>query len=303
MGTSFADRFYEKKWGVFCHFLFDPPGGSHLKERLSELPWDTRVSMVDTDKLAAALHEMGAGYFFITLMQGRKYMAAPNATYDRIAGTKPGEACPHRDLIEDLYTSLSRYGIDLYLYYTGDGPYIDREVGERFGFVEPRKDVSEDFVRKWASVLDEYARRYKGKVRGWWIDGCYPYFGYTTELLTIYHDTLKAVDPDCGIAFNVHGVKDELIKNHPLEDFTPGEFNSPYYVPKARFIDGAQAHLLMPVGPMWGTPGCTYTREQMADYVRRVREAGGIPTFDVLILPDGSFDPAQQDALTLRGML
>ena len=303
MNQKFADRFYASKWGVFNHFLFDPPGGSHLKERLSELPWNTRVDMLDTDKIAETLHEMGAGYFFLTIMQGRKYMAAPNATYDRIAGTSPGEACPHRDLIEDLYQSLSRYNIDLYLYYTGDGPYIDREIGEKFGFVEPRENVSEEFVRKWASVLAEYAERYKGKVRGWWIDGCYPHFGYTPELLNIYNDTLKRIDPDVGVAFNVHGVTDELIRNHPAEDFTPGEFNSPYYIPKERFIDGAQAHLLMPVGPMWGSPGCNYTREQMADYVRRVRAAGGIPTFDVLVYPDGSFDEDQKNALMLKGLI
>lgn len=303
MNQAFADRLYGAKWGVFYHFLFDPPGGSHLKERLSQLPWEKRVEMLDTDKIADALHQMGAGYFFITIMQGRKYMAAPNATYDRIAGTRPGEACPHRDLILDLYKSLSRYGIDLYLYFTGDGPYIDREIGEKFGFVEPRENVTEDFVRRWASVLAEYQERYKGMVRGWWIDGCYPYFGYTPELLTIYYDTLKAIDPQVGVCFNVHGVKDRLIKNHPLEDFTPGEFNSPYYVPEERFIDGSQAHLLMPIGPMWGSPGCTYTREYVADYVRRVRAAGGVPTFDALIYPDGTFDEAQKNALMLKGLI
>ena len=303
MNQSFADRFYEKKWGVFYHFLFDPPGGSHLKERLSQLPWNTRVDMLDTDKIAETLHEMGAGYFFLTIMQGRKYMAAPNATYDRIAGTEPGDACPHRDLILDLYNSLSRYGIDLYLYYTGDGPHIDEEIGRKFGFTAPRENVSEEFVRKWASVLAEYAERYKGMVRGWWIDGCYPYFGYTPELLNIYNETLKSIDPNVGVAFNVHGVKEELIKNHPEEDFTPGEFNSLWYVPKERFIDGAQAHLLMPIGPMWGSPGCNYTREFVADYVRRVRAAGGIPTFDALIYPDGTFDEAQKNALMLKDLV
>ena len=71
------------------------------------------------------LHEMGAGYYVITTMQGRKFMIAPNKTFDRIAGTKTGEACAARDLVQDLYQALSRYGIDLYLYFTGDGPYKD----------------------------------------------------------------------------------------------------------------------------------------------------------------------------------
>ena len=140
-------------------------------------------------------------------------------------------------------------------------------------------------------------------MRGWWIDGCYPYFGYTTELLDIYYDTLKAVDPEVGVAFNVHGVKPELIRNHPREEFTPGEFNSLGYVPESRFVDGAQAHLLMPIGPMWGTCGCTYTREYVADYVRRVNAAGGAVTFDAVILPDGTFDPDQESALSLKSLV
>ncbi len=56
----------------------------------------------------------------------------------RIGGTRPGEACSVRDLPLELSHELARRGIDLYLYYTGDGPYLDAEIGSRFGFTEPR---------------------------------------------------------------------------------------------------------------------------------------------------------------------
>ena len=290
-----TDRFYNSRWGVFTHYLGH--GATTAEE------YNATVNSFDVKKVAKALHDVGAGYYFITIMQGKRFMLAPNETYNKITGYKPGEACAERDLIAELIPELDKYGIDLYLYYTGDGPHIDEEIGRKFGFTAPRENVSEEFVRKWASVLSEYAERYKGKVRGWWIDGCYPYFGYTPELLNIYNETLKSIDPNVGVAFNVHGVKEELIKNHPEEDFTPGEFNSLWYVPKERFIDGAQAHLLMPIGPMWGSPGCNYTREFVADYVRRVRAAGGIPTFDALIYPDGTFDEAQKNALMLKDLV
>ena len=43
--------------------------------------------------------------------------------------------------------------------------------------------MNDEFIEKWASVLEEYAVRYGDKVKGWWIDGCYDYFGYTVFYL------------------------------------------------------------------------------------------------------------------------
>ena len=118
------DRFYGKKWGVFNHFLQVIQNDPNAKNSYGkQTDWNTLVSEFDTEILAKNLHEMGAGYYVITVMQGTKYMLAPNATFDKIAGTKPGEACSTRVLIEDLYQSLSKYDIDLFLYFTGDGPY------------------------------------------------------------------------------------------------------------------------------------------------------------------------------------
>lgn len=64
-------------------------------------------------------------------MHGKRYMCSPNSTYDKIGELNPGEACSVRDLPMDLYKALSKYGIDLYLYYTGDGPHKD-EVYKHF---------------------------------------------------------------------------------------------------------------------------------------------------------------------------
>lgn len=84
-----TDRMYEKRWGVFNHFLFD---GTKEEESC----WNEFVEGFDVELVARNLHEMGAGYYFITTMQGRKFMIAPNQTFDRIAGTKTGEACATR---------------------------------------------------------------------------------------------------------------------------------------------------------------------------------------------------------------
>lgn len=298
-----TDKLYNKRWGVFNHFLYGAPGGG-IGIAIGDTDWNKRVEALDVEKIAENLHEMGAGYYFITMMQGTKHMIAPNKMYDEIAGIKAGDACAKRDLIEDLYQALSKYDIDLYLYYTGDGPYKDEEIGEKFGFIEPRKNVSKEFVNKWASVLKEYSVRYGDKICGWWIDGCYDFFGYNDELLKTYYDAIKLGNPDAIVAFN-NGVKEKLYRWYQHEEFVSGEFNDFIYIPKSRFIDDAQAHILAPLGVSpdgnewggWGASGVKYDKEYMLDYIKKVNEKGGVVTVDIKINSDGSFDEEQMKSL------
>ncbi|MBR6681344.1 MAG: hypothetical protein IKL59_08800 [Clostridia bacterium] len=311
------DRFYSRKWGVFNHYIYglqNNPESEHSYYK--QLPWDEHVKDFDTEVLAKNLHEMGAGYYCITVMQCNKYMIAPNATFDRIAGTVPGEACSTRDLIEDLYTSLSKYDIDLFLYFTGDGPWRDHPEGDRFGFVAPREDgVTMDFVKRWASVLEEYAVRYGDKVEGWWIDGVFDSFKYTNELMEPLYAACKKGNPEALVAFNNGGWwNDYLEKWFEHEDFLAGERNDFDIVPDKRFYDGAQAHVLAPIGlsqldidspkrytQSWGAFGLKHTKEYLADYLKKANAAGAVVTFDMGVHRDGRFDPVQIEAITYAG--
>lgn len=309
MNTSMKEnieRFYQCKWGVFNHYLFGIQNNAQSPNSQGrETDWDTCVKELNVEKLAASLHNMGAGYYFITVMQGRKYMIAPNKTFDDICGTKPGEACSTRDLVEDLYGALSKYGIDLYLYFTGDGPYKDIPEGKKMGLIEPReKALTEQFVKNWAGVLEEYSVRYGNKVKGWWIDGCYrDFFGYTDDLMSYYYKACKKGNPNALTAFN-DGVKDELFVNYRAEEFTCGECENFILIPKQRFYGTAQAHILAPlgtstcgIGPGWGSDGLKNSKEYLSDYVQRVNAAGGVVTFDIALYRDGSFQPMQVEAL------
>jgi|LSQX01.2.fsa_nt_gb hypothetical protein len=301
-----AENLYKKRWGVFNHYLYgtvnNPSNPANMGR--GETDWSSCTEELDTDLMASQLHEVGAGYLFFTVMQGNKYMAAPNRTYNEIAGTAPGEACSKRDLIADLIRSLDKYGIDLYLYYTGDGPYADEIIGARFGFLPPRKNVSLDFSKKWAAVLEEYALRYKDKVKGWWVDGCYDYFDYTQETLEPYFNAIKAGNSEAAAAFN-NGVKETLIKHYKDEDFTCGEFNDFVYIPESRYINGAQAHILAPLGKStsgssqgeWCRPGVNRSGEYLNIYVNKVNKAGGAVTIDIPVWRDGRYDPEQLEAL------
>jgi hypothetical protein len=294
------DRLYSRKWGVFHHFLDslqNDPTRPQSYGRSTD--WDTLVREFDTQRLAETLHEAGAGYYVITVMQGTKHMIAPNATFDRIAGTKPGEACSTRDLVEDLYRSLSKYDIDLFLYFTGDGPWKDPEAGHRFGFFAPRDvGVTRPFVEKWASVLAEYSERYGDKVRGWWIDGCYKvHFKYTDELLDLLYRACKSGNPSALVSCN-NGVGKTLEACLPYEDFLSGEQNDFVLIPEARFYGEAQAHILAPLGAgseygSWGQFGAKRDAAYLTDYIRRVNRAGGVVTVDVGVYRDGAMDEEQ----------
>ena len=301
---SRTQRLHDAKWGVFNHFL-----GNGCK---SAAEWNAKVDGLNVEKIADQLQSCGAKFYFFTVMQGTQYLAAPNATYDRIAGVKPGEACSRRDLPADLAKALGSRGIDLYLYYTGDGPYKDAVIGGRFGFAVPRAGgVKRPFVEKWASVLEEYAVRYGANVKGWWIDGCYARdFKYTDELLSLYAEAVRRGNPAALVAMN-DGVKADYTKYYAKEDFTSGEFIDFCAVPRSRFINGAQAFMLAPLGlpppgaskwDSWCKPGCKRDAQYMAEFVDRVNRNGGVVAIDINLHPDGSFDSDQLDVLKAIGL-
>ena len=221
-----ADRLRKAKWGIFTHYLGGKNGTMDAFRSKGQplLPWDQTVGCFDVERYAKMAHEIGAGYVFFTVMQGFQYLCAPNETYERISGLPRGEATTHRDLPYELGKALEKYGIDLYLYYTGDGPYASPKVGEKFGYVDRSKGVTADFVNQWVSVLREYAVRYGDLVKGWWIDGCYDYINYTDELLKPYKDAVLAGNPNAVIAFN-GGVERVDYMNPKYDALCGGETN------------------------------------------------------------------------------
>ncbi|MDR2617962.1 MAG: hypothetical protein LBC62_03735, partial [Treponema sp.] len=116
------DWFRDQKWGVFTHYLYSCQNNPArvVNQGAGQTNWNECVNALDVERLAAQLAEAGAHYLMFTVTQCTRYLCAPNETYDRIIGTKPGEACSTRDLIADLIKALDRYGISLFLYYTGD---------------------------------------------------------------------------------------------------------------------------------------------------------------------------------------
>lgn len=289
-----TDWFQKAGYGVFVHYL---DGLQNRRDQIHSLgretTWDECVREFDTERFARTMAEVEAGYVIFTVMQVTRHMIAPNATYDRITGYQPGEACATRDLIEDLYQSLHRRGIPLMLYYTGDGPRDDPRAAPAFGWGTPATD---EFVDRWTSVAREYSERYGEKVVGWWVDGCYPWFGYNDRNLTLFAQALKAGNPRSIVAFN-RGVDPLVMSYTAAEDFTCGEQNSFFDMPTGRWLDGEQWHILSFLGPGWAQPGSKYSKQELAEYVAEVVRRGGVVSVDVLLYRDGSLDRSQVEVL------
>ena len=296
-----TDWFQKAGYGVFVHYLADLQNDSGSLHSLGrQTSWDECVREFDVERFADAMAQAGAGYVIFTMHQRTRFLIAPNATFDRLTGYRPGEACATRDLVEDLYAALQRRNIPLMLYWTGDGPRQDSRAAAAMGWKEP---IPTEYVRKWASVVQEYGERYGDKVRGWWVDGCYTFIGYDEEKLGILAPALKAGNPHRIIALNP-GVQDKVRAYSRHEDYTTGEQNRFFDRPASRWIDGEQWHILSflgrgagSIGAAWAMPGVCCSKPELAEYVYDVNRAGGVVSIDVMLFRDGGLDRSQLELL------
>jgi hypothetical protein len=301
-----TDWFYDKKWGIFIHLLEGVQNnpGRAANMGAGKTDWSEYIDSLDADLIAGQLAEVNAGYLCLTIMQRSRHMLAPNETYDKITGYRPGEACAKRDFIGDMYSALNKRGIDLLLYYTGDGPLDDPQAGKAFGYVSQSDKVPVEFVQKWADVVKEYSLRYGKKVKAWWADGCYSFIGYDEPKLKILADAMKAGNPDALVATNI-GVEARVSAYSISDDFTTGEMNDFVDLPDGRFIGGSQWHTLSFLGIPpdgnayngWAQPGSKYTGEYMRGYITKVHGRGGIVTIDACMFRDGHIDKDQMNVL------
>lgn len=200
-----TERLASKKYGIMVHYLNSIQNGKYSPTNPKGVTtsWDECVNDFDVDAFAERVHRAGAGYVIFSLMQVSANICAPSKVFDEITDGKCAGACSARDLPMELARALERYGIDLYLYFTGDGPQKDEIASKAFGTLNHTGErVTEEFVRKWTSVMRELSVRYGSLVKGWWIDAAFDYIGYNDDLLKYYKDAALAGNPDALIAFN-----------------------------------------------------------------------------------------------------
>lgn len=282
-----SDWLKDARIGAFMHFL--PGSAAQL----------SKVNDFDVEALAQQLDGMGAKYFVFTLGQNSGWFNAPNTTYDRITGYRPGERCAQRDLPLDLYRALHAKGIRLMLYLPCQTPNRDPRAQAAFGLASGPKDQPLDlaFAKQWAAVIHEWSARYGDKVSGWWFDGGYQHIHFSEELARLYADAVKSGNPRALVTFNP-GVK--LIRYTQAEDYTAGELNEPFgVVPSARWVEGSQWHALTFLGSTWGRRNVRQPTERWREWFQKVAAQGGAvtldmgPNWDTRAGPIGALDVAQ----------
>jgi len=301
-----ADPAPETDWfaaagrGIFTHYL-DGLQNSAASPNSNgrETSWSDCVDEFDVEAYAASAAAAHAKFAFVTMMQGSRFLAAPNAAYDAFTGYAPGNATARRDLPAELAAALAARGIRLMLYWTGDGPHEDAQASAGLGWPDApasRSNVPQLFAERWAAVQREYAERYGAAVGGWWQDGCYEYFNYTSAKLRPYLDAVRAGNPGALLA-QKHGVVHPIARYSPWEDFTCGESDDLVEVPAQRFVNGSQWHTLSFLGGAWAAGGVRFNATYLRDYVARVNAAGGVVTLDAQLFRNGSINAAQVAAI------
>lgn len=253
--------------------------------------WNNCVNEFNAKKFAADVAETGASYVLFTTQQNDQYFSCPNTTYEKITGYKRGVATPHRDLINDVYIALKAKGIALMLYVTGNGPYKDEQALNAMN-----NRTLATFVKSWAKVLADISMRYKAKVKGWWVDGAYPFIGYNDSLLAVLRSALNSGNKNSIIAFN-QAPKDSVSFYTRLDDYTAGEMYHINSFPRTRFIKNAQWHAITFLGKDWGYPGLRFKYEEVVNYIKGCNNKGGVVTLDICLLRDGSLDIEQKEFL------
>jgi alpha-L-fucosidase len=264
-----TDWLRDARLGVFVHVL--PPDAAVL----------AKVDDFDVEALARQLSRAGARYLVLTLGQNSGFFNAPNATYDRKTGYRPGERCSRRDLPLDLHRTLQPKGIRLMLYLPCQAPNEDARAQMAFGLPQGAKDQPIDarFAREWAEVIREWSERYGDKVSGWWFDGGYTRVRFDEEIAGLYADAVKRGNPGAIVTFNP-GVK--LARHTRAEDYTAGELNEPFSVlPSSRWVEGSQWHALTYLGSGWGRRDTRYPTERWREWFRKVVSKGGVVTLDL----------------------
>ncbi len=68
-----TDTLHDRKWGVLTHYLYDAQNkpDTAMNQSAGETDWSMCVDELNVEAVARTLAEVGAGYCFFTLMQGR----------------------------------------------------------------------------------------------------------------------------------------------------------------------------------------------------------------------------------------
>lgn len=295
-----ADWMRNVKFGVMVHYLATLQNTVEPHNMGKTTSWDSCVNDFNTDLFASQVHQTGASYVIFTVYQGTRFICTPSESYERITGYKRGEATSHRDLVVDIYNSLQKYNIKLFIYVTGDGTYRDQKAN--IAFNNPmllwkqnnnKFIATPQWVNSWAGVLQEWSMRWGNKISGWWVDGAFSFHGYNDTLLGILYKALKSGNSNSVVAFNASPQK-KVTFYSKWDDYTAGEMDALTDLPEpGGRINGTQWHIVSYLGINWRSETVRFKKSYLTNYINQVKERGGVVTINLALYRNGSLDTTQ----------
>jgi len=197
-----ANRYHDLRLGLFVHYVFFDAertyaGGSigRRADGSCVASLDELADGLDVENLCDAAAAMRAQYVIFTAWHANMNALFPCLAMERI---RPGH-CSRRDVIADLAAALRRRNIELMLYvHPCDGHDFSKADQDALGWNDGEPYARwNDFVN---AVFDETARRYRGRVLGYWVDGGLP--PQVAKTIDRVRQTVRLADPQAVVVQN-----------------------------------------------------------------------------------------------------
>jgi hypothetical protein len=292
-GNPNTDWFKDAGYGIMVHYLKEaivPEGGS--KE------WNDAVNSFNAENFARQAKEAGAGFVMFTLGQNSGYYCSPNASFDKILGTQPGELCSTRDLPMDLIKELGEYNIPLILYLPSNPPVNNPLVSEKFHY--PLKDSATSQYNQpiLESMIREWSLRYGSGVKGWWFDGLYQWNNIRETRMDMSLDYNISTHTLAAKAGNVNSIVTynygfgKIQVNTPYCDYSSGEKQTIDEFPSSRWVeDGVQWFLFTYLGEKWGGKGQQFETDVLVEKAEKIVQNEGVLCLEVVTNTEGEILP------------
>lgn len=275
------------------------------------LNYNEAVNQFDTDKFAKMLHDLNVKFVFITMNHAIEHFPAPLTVWNEYFPNMTTT----RDLVEDLYVSLSKYDIKLMMYLNFIAAYkhsplnkLPDPIGPKFADIT--QDMRECYTKMAIDILTEIGQRYGDKLCGYWFDSCFQLpqqFG-AYDFKDIY-DAAKIGNEKRLVTFNFY----DLPVTTPWLDCWAGEAPHFLNVPEKNFPDYGCAknlcfHDTLTVEPSWlhrfkdtPIPEPKWTGEELTEYVKACNKIGGIVTINAKVYQNGEMSKNSFDVLKYVG--
>ena len=291
----------EIPYGFFIHW-----NSKSMPEKGDQLKYADAVNQFDTDQFAKMVHDCGGKLVFFTTTWAEYYFPAPIHAIDSIL---PGRTTK-RDLIADLSTSLSKYGIRLILYYhVGHG---DKEWWKLQHF--SRQDAQLLFQNV-ETIIRDISTRYKDKIAGLWLDDGIGYYPNGASFERI-NAAAKSGNKNMAVCFNPW----ILPRLTDFQDYYAGEIglsvesaglNNPFLPVGGNgyFVDGPQKGLKATYSGTFEPGDWThiykdsiigdpmYSLEQLKDILDESQKRRNLLMINVRIYQDGRISPKTYNLL------